>query len=124
MTTVLDGGVAFLDGGSSFLQRLIKLQGKVRRVIGVDIDDSIFEHPFLDERYIVEENAGLPLGDETVDLITAHWVFEHIRDPDRLADGHLEKFLSPSRRESDSVTASGHGRMERADHGAEGFFRC
>jgi SAM-dependent methyltransferase len=88
--TVLDygagRGVAFLDGGSSFLQRLIKLQGKVRRVIGVDIDDSIFEHPFLDERYIVEENAGLPLGDETVDLITAHWVFEHIRDPARLAD--------------------------------------
>src|SRR5215831_4331053 len=39
-------------------------------------------------------------------------------------DGHLEKFLSPSRRESDSVTSSGHGRMERADHGAEGLFRC
>src|SRR3989442_11089942 len=34
--------------------------------------------------------------------------------------GHLEKFLSPSRHESDSVTARGHGRMERAGHGAEG----
>src|SRR5436309_4213148 len=39
-------------------------------------------------------------------------------------DGHLEKFLSPSRHESDSVTARGHGRMERAGHGAEGLFRC
>jgi len=38
--------------------------------------------------------------------------------------GHLEKFLSPSRHESDSVTARGHGRMERAGHGAEGLFRC
>ena len=38
--------------------------------------------------------------------------------------GHLEKFLSPSPRESDSVTARGHGRMERASHGAEGLFRC
>jgi len=36
----------------------------------------------------------------------------------------LEKFLSPSRHESDSVTARGHGRMERAGHGAEGLFRC
>src|SRR6516162_7103450 len=28
--------------------------------------------------------------------------------------GHLEKFLSPSRHESDSMTVRGHGRMERA----------
>src|SRR6266480_3334454 len=38
--------------------------------------------------------------------------------------GRLEKFLSPSPDESDSVTARGNGRMERADHGAEGLFRC
>jgi hypothetical protein len=38
--------------------------------------------------------------------------------------GHLEKFLSPSRHESDSVTARGYGRMEEASHGAEGLFRC
>jgi hypothetical protein len=40
------------------------------------------------------------------------------------SNGHLEKFLSPSPHESDSVTARGHGRMERAGHGAEGLFRC
>src|SRR6516225_1489576 len=38
--------------------------------------------------------------------------------------GHLEKLLSPSRHESDSMTVRGHGRMERAGHGAEGLFRC
>jgi hypothetical protein len=38
--------------------------------------------------------------------------------------GHLEKFLSPSGHESDSVTARGYRRMERAGHGAEGLFRC
>src|SRR6516164_2120993 len=40
------------------------------------------------------------------------------------APGHLEKFFSPSRYESDSLTAMGHGRMERASHGADGIFRC
>ena len=40
------------------------------------------------------------------------------------ANGHLEKFFSPSRCESDSLTAMGHGRMERASHGADGLFRC
>jgi len=38
--------------------------------------------------------------------------------------GHLEKFFSPSRCESDSLIAMGHRRMERASHGADGLFRC
>jgi hypothetical protein len=41
-----------------------------------------------------------------------------------LTKGHLEKFLSPSRCESESLTARGNGRMEEASHGAEGLFRC
>ena len=41
-----------------------------------------------------------------------------------LTQGHLEKFFSPSRCESDSLIAMGHGRMERASHGADGLFRC
>jgi Rap1a immunity proteins len=53
-------------------------------------------------------------------LIVEGWV----RDNPKNLSGHLEKFLSPSRHESDSVTACGHERMERADHGAEGLFRC
>src|SRR5262249_34416060 len=40
------------------------------------------------------------------------------------SEGHLEKFFSPSRCESDSLTAMGHGGMERASHGADGLFRC
>jgi len=43
---------------------------------------------------------------------------------DEMGYGHLEKFLSPSRHESDSVIVRGHGRMERAGHGADGLFRC
>ena len=38
-------------------------------------------------------------------------------------EGHLEKFFSPSRCESDSLIAMDHGRMERASHGADGLFR-
>jgi hypothetical protein len=38
-------------------------------------------------------------------------------------DGRLEKFFSPSLRESDSVTARENGQMERASHGTEGLFR-
>ena len=88
-------------------------------------------------RTLVAKHSGVSLGRVTDEMhftqdLGADWL-------DRLAfmmaveeqfagleitDGHLEKFLSPSRHESDSVTARGHGRMERAGHGAEGLFRC
>src|SRR6516162_6506509 len=42
------------------------------------------------------------------------WIAKHADKTQR----HLEKFFSPSRCESDSLTAMGHGRMERASHGA------
>jgi hypothetical protein len=41
-----------------------------------------------------------------------------------LTVGRLEKFLSPNPGESDSVTARGIGRMERASHEAKRLFRC
>jgi hypothetical protein len=37
--------------------------------------------------------------------------------------GRLEKFFSPSLRESDAVIARENGQMERASHGTEGLFR-
>src|SRR6516165_8509332 len=51
---------------------------------------------------------------------------QHAHAPQKskhLPSGHLEKFFSPSRYESDSLTAMGHGRIERASHGADGLFR-
>jgi hypothetical protein len=41
----------------------------------------------------------------------------------KITMGRLEKFFSPSLRESDSVTARENGQMERASHGTEGLFR-
>jgi sulfatase maturation enzyme AslB (radical SAM superfamily) len=59
----------------------------------------VFESPFLDRQLQVAWHGGEPLG-------------------------RLEKFFSPTRCESDSLAAMGHGRMERASHGADGLFRC
>jgi hypothetical protein len=64
-----------------------------------------------------QAEAGEATWDATMKRLETQWKgFE--------TEGDLEKSLSPSPRESDSVTARGHGRMERASHGAEGLFRC
>jgi hypothetical protein len=67
-----------------------------------------FTHPFQ----LKGIDRTLPPGDYT------------ILTEEELTNGHLEKFLSPSLCESDSLTARGNGRMEEASHGAEGLFRC
>jgi SAM-dependent methyltransferase len=66
---------------SNFYQDLVRMQGKVNRVIGVDVDRGINEHPFLDERHIVATDEQLPLPDGSIDLVVSDWVFEHIGDP-------------------------------------------
>ncbi|WFU79129.1 methyltransferase domain-containing protein [Bradyrhizobium sp. CIAT3101] len=87
--TVLDFGAGrgaiFLSGKWELREHLAKFQGKVRKVIGVDADEGVLEHPFLDEKHVIKVDQPLPLADESVDLIIAHWVFEHIQDPSRLA---------------------------------------
>jgi len=87
--TVLDlgagRGAVFMSGKWELRERLAKLQGKVQRVIGIDVDDGVLDHPYLDEKHVVQVDAPLPLADQSVDLIVAHWVFEHVQNPAHLA---------------------------------------
>jgi len=87
-------GVIFHTGANNYYERLARLQGKVERVIGVDVDDGILDHPYLDERHVVEATAPLPAGDESVDLVVSDWVLEHIVDPEHIA-AEIERVLKP-----------------------------
>src|SRR5262245_8450973 len=80
-------------------------------------------------QYLIVEDAELEAIEiERTHTIEIDSIVPHSAIDQRFFDspyyGHLEKFFSPSRYESDSLTAMGHGRMERASHGADGLFRC
>jgi SAM-dependent methyltransferase len=77
-----------------YAQRLAKLQGKVARVIGVDVDPAIAAHPFLDERLVVAPGDPLPLAPASVDLVVCNWVLEHLPDPVGFA-AEMHRVLKP-----------------------------
>src|SRR5262249_3806263 len=72
---------------------------------------------------VVEGTLDLPNGVEFSPDESKCYIEDSGPNPRPIyAYGHLEKFLSPTPHESDSVTARGNGRMERAGHGAKRFF--
>jgi SAM-dependent methyltransferase len=95
--TVLDLGAGRgtkLLGPEDFVSRLVRLQGKVRKVIGIDVDEAIYEHPYLDERHVFKIGDKFPLKSASVDLVVCEWVLEHVAEPQSFAD-EVERVLKP-----------------------------
>lgn len=88
------GRGAFLDDLVPFRRDLRRLQGKAKRVIGIDIDDAVLRNPSLDEAHVVPEGGRLPVADGSVDLIVSDFTFEHVRDPAWVA-AELDRALRP-----------------------------
>lgn len=95
--TVVDLGAGrgtSLLAGDNFIKRLRRLQGKVHKVIGIDVDTAINEHPCLDERHVVTVGESYPLAPESVDLIVCDWVLEHVSEPESFAR-EIARILRP-----------------------------
>lgn len=87
-------GVSLQDDHSIFRRELQRLQGKVDKVVGIDVDEAVLTHPALDERWVVRVGELLPFKDETFDLIVSDHVFEHIDDPVHVSR-ELSRILKP-----------------------------
>jgi SAM-dependent methyltransferase len=83
-----------LLGPKSFVGDLMKFQGKVKKVIGLDVDGAVADHPYLDEYHVFDPAKPYPLNDSSVDLIAADWVLEHVADP-KMAAREIHRVLKP-----------------------------
>lgn len=99
--TVLEFGAGrglYASDPIPYRRELSRLRGKVRRVIGVDIDPVVTTNPDLDEAHVLRPAAdgatALPLDDGAVDLIVSSFVFEHIQNPEPVA-AELRRVLRP-----------------------------
>lgn len=74
-------GSQLLDETAPFRAALGRLQGKVARLVGVDVDAAVLDNPFLDEARVIEPTGRLPFDDGSFDLVYADWVLEHVDAP-------------------------------------------
>lgn len=72
---------------------LYSLRGKVRKVIGLDVDDAVHSNPFLDEA-TTYDGGRIPFEDASMDLIVSDHTFEHIRHPEVFAS-EINRVLKP-----------------------------
>lgn len=82
--SVLDLGCgrgAYGDDPITPRRELRILKGKVKRVIGLDVDPAASTNPFLDVFHLLE-GPRWPLEDRSVDLLLSDHVLEHLAHPD------------------------------------------
>jgi SAM-dependent methyltransferase len=71
----------------------MNFRGNAARVVGVDIEATVHQNPFLDEAHVFD-GEHLPLPDASVDVAISDNVFEHVARPEPLfAD--IARVLAP-----------------------------
>jgi SAM-dependent methyltransferase len=61
----------------------LNFRGKVKRVAGVDLHESVLINPFLDESKILSlPSCRIPYDDNTFDIVFSANVMEHIQEPE------------------------------------------
>lgn len=99
VVSLLDSDDAVLDfgcGRGEYQEDPVQLRrdlrvfkGKVRKVIGIDVDEKAESNPYIDEFHLLK-NERWPLQDNSVDLCLCDWVLEHLKEP--------ENFFSEAKR--------------------------
>ena len=82
-----------VGAGQSSDDKIMSLKGEVRRVIGVDIDQTVLDNVDLDETIVINDNR-LPFSDNSFDLVWSDFVLEHIEKP-RIFIKEIYRVLKP-----------------------------
>lgn len=96
--TVLDFGAGRAawkeDDPCLYRKQLRNMQGKVKHIVGCDVDEAIFMNDSVDEKIKINMGESLPFDDNVFDLIISDYTFEHIANPEEVAN-EFYRILKP-----------------------------
>lgn len=95
--TVLDFGAGrgkWSDDPVAFRRWMGDFRGRCAKVIACDVDPAVLDNPQVDERILWDHHKPLPFPDESIDLISAFSVPEHVEDTEVTA-AELRRILRP-----------------------------
>jgi len=72
-----------MGAGAGALNRY-QYKGRIRRMVGADLDPRVASNPLLDEG-VVADLSSLPFADNSFDVAFSIYVLEHIADPEKFA---------------------------------------
>lgn len=87
-------GAQLANATSPYRARLQSLRGRVKRLVGVDIDNAVKDNGFLDEAHVLAPGKPLPFPAACFDLVYADWVLEHVERPEAFA-AEVHRVLKP-----------------------------
>lgn len=73
---------------------IVDLRPIAKRVIGVDIDPVVMQNEIVDEAHVIKPDNILPFADNSIDVIFATWVVEHVEFPDSFMQ-EMRRVLKP-----------------------------
>mgnify|MGYP001087312287 CR=1 FL=1 len=82
--TVLDIGCgrgAYANDSARYRRNLRILQGKCRHIIGIDVDPTAGDNPFVDEFRRITSNEW-PVATDSIDMAVSDYVLEHVLEPE------------------------------------------
>ena len=77
----------------SYRREIHDLKKKVKYLVGIDIDDTVLENPTTHKNLTMSENK-IPLEDNSMDIIVADWVLEHVQNPNEFIS-EIDRVLKP-----------------------------
>jgi len=77
----------------SYRREIRNIKSKVKYLIGIDIDEAVLENPTTHKNMTMTLDK-IPLDSESMDIIVADWVLEHVQNPIQFSS-EINRVLKP-----------------------------
>jgi len=84
-----------LDAGCGEKGLISEFKPYIKKIIGVDINKKSLENNLIVDQKILSDLSSIPIKDQSIDVITAEFILEHLKDPNKVFQ-EFSRILKPN----------------------------